>query len=206
VDDVGTNRALLDELLTRIGFATRTSDSGEDALRAHDDWQPDLILMDLRMPGMDGIAAVRHLRASGSGTSIIAVTASILPETEGEARAAGVDAFLLKPFRETRLFALIGELLGVRYEYPAQAPAEPEAPHELTLAEQLSGLPPEILEQLHAAAVQGRARRLESIAVAVREHSAAASASILALAHEFRYDTLVSALDSHSRKDLAESQ
>ena len=62
VDDVPTNRDLLDELLSRMGFSTRTAASGEEAIAVHDEWHPDLVLMDVRMPGIGGLEAVRLLR------------------------------------------------------------------------------------------------------------------------------------------------
>ena len=83
----------------------------------HDEWHPDLVLMDVRMPGMGGLEAVRRLRQGGSKAAIIAITASSLAEAESEARAAGVDAFVRKPYQEGELLAVIGEQLGVRYVY-----------------------------------------------------------------------------------------
>ena len=117
MDDVPTNRDLLDELLSRVGFTTRTAASAEEAIVVHDEWRPDLVLMDVRMPGMGGLEGVRRLRQSGSKAAIVAVTASGLADTENEAREAGVDAFVRKPYREGELLAAIGERLGVRYVY-----------------------------------------------------------------------------------------
>ena len=57
VDDVSTNRELLDEMLARAGFQTHMAASGDEALRICEDWNPDAVLMDVRMPGMDGIEA-----------------------------------------------------------------------------------------------------------------------------------------------------
>ena len=122
VDDVPTNRDLLDELLSRLGFSTRTAASAEEAIVVHDDWRPDLVLMDLRMPGMGGLEGIRRLRQSGSKATIISVSASGLAETEKEAREAGVDAFVRKPYQEDALLAVIGERLGVRYVYGSPVP------------------------------------------------------------------------------------
>ena len=126
VDDVATNRELLDELLSGIGFSTRAAASGEEAIVVHDEWQPDLVLMDLRMPGIDGFEAVRQLRKSGSTAVIISVTASSEPGAERHAFEAGIDAFVRKPYREEVLLAIIGEHLGVRYTYEPKASADVE--------------------------------------------------------------------------------
>ena len=126
VDDVATNRDLLSELLSRTGFSTRTAASGEAAIDVHDQWHPQLVLMDLRMPGMDGLEAVRLLRKRGSKALIFSVTASSLAYTEEEVRKAGADAFIRKPYQEGELLAIIGEALGVRYVYEPK-PERPSA-------------------------------------------------------------------------------
>ena len=64
VDDVPTNRELLDELLSRLGFCTRSAVDGEEAIVVHDEWLPDLVLMDVRMPGISGLDAIRILKAA----------------------------------------------------------------------------------------------------------------------------------------------
>ena len=173
----------------------------------HDEWHPDLVLMDLRMPGMGGLEGIRRLRQSGSKAAIISVTASGLADTESEAREAGVDAFVRKPYREGELLAAIGERLGVRYVYgssvaaavgsrAAATPAE-----RSTLSQRLSSLPPALIDQLREAAIEGRAKRLESLADQVEQHSEDVSAEIRALARDFQYDALVSALRSRAHDD-----
>ena len=197
VDDVPTNRDLLDELLSGVGFATRLAASGEDALEVFHEWQPDLVLMDVRMPGMGGLEAVRRMREGGSKAVIIAITASSLAEAEAEARAAGVDAFVRKPYREGALFAVIGELLGVRYVYGQTVPPTPppaDTPVGSTLSQRLSDLPPALIDELREAAIEGRAKRLEWLADEAEPFSAAAAAEIRGLARDFQYDALVSAL------------
>jgi PAS domain S-box-containing protein len=206
VDDVATNRDLLDELLSGLGFVTRTAAGGEEALAVHDAWRPDLVLMDLRMPGMDGFEAMRRLRQRGATAAIMAVTASGLADSEPLARAAGADAFLRKPYRESELLAAIGQQLGAQWVYGPLAPDPPAAPGDgeapLTLSQRLSSLPPALIAQLREAAIQGRARRLEALADEARPHSAEVSAEIRALARDFQYDVLVGALPgTHDEPD-----
>jgi len=191
VDDVPTNRDLLAELLTRAGFLTRTAEGGAQALQLCETWNPDAVLMDLRMPGMDGIEAVRRLREGGSRAVLIAVTASGLAPGELEARTAGFDGYLRKPYLDEDLFALLGDRLDVRY---LRENARESANAKLT--EEFAALPPDLVESLLSAAIQGRAQRLEALAEDAARHSEAASQSIRRLARDFAYDALVAALRS----------
>jgi len=206
VDDVPTNRELLDELLLRLGFRTRVAADAEEAIRLHDEWDPDLVLMDVRMPGMSGLEAIRLLKARGAKASFIAVTASGLAQAEQESLDAGADAFVRKPYRESDLLAKIGERLGVRYVYdrpvsPPTIEASLEA-RQSTLSQQLSALPPSLIHRLRQAAIEGRAKRLEVLADEARQHSEPVSAEILALARNFQYDVLVSALQSSAHENV----
>ena len=149
VDDVPTNRRLLEDLLSGIGFQIRTASNGAEAIDAHDAWSPDLVLMDLRMPGISGLETVRRLRAGGSTAVIFAVTASGLADAETEARNAGVDDFVRKPYREVDLLATIGERLGVHYIYSSSEPRadrrargrRSDAVRALSGFERLAGVP-----------------------------------------------------------------
>ena len=206
VDDVPTNRDLLDELLSRVGFSTRTAASAEEAIVVHDEWRPHLVLMDLRMPGMGGLEGIRRLRQSGSKAAIFSVTASGLAGTENEARESGVDAFVRKPYREGELLAAIGERLGARYLYGSSVPrpsgrVHRDAAERSTLSQRLSSLPQALIDQLREAAIEGRAKRLESLADLVEQHSEDVAAEVRALARHFQYDALVSALESRAHDE-----
>jgi len=206
VDDVPTNRDQLNELLSRVGFSTRTAASAEEAIVVHDEWRPHLVLMDLRMPGMGGLEGIRTLRRSGSTAAIFSVTASGLAGTEKEARESGVDAFVRKPYREGELLAAIGERLGVRYVYGPSVrrpsgPVHRDPAERSTLSQRLSSLPHALINQLREAAIEGRAKRLESLADVVEQHSEDVAAEVRALARDFQYDALVSALESRAHDE-----
>ena len=116
-------------------------------------------------------------------------------------------AFIRKAYQEAELLASIGAALGVRYVYEPK----PERPSALdhkpsgatTLSERLNDLPPALIDQLRQAAIQGRAKRLESLADQAGLYSKVAAPEILALARDFQYDALVSALQSRTGEDHA---
>ena len=117
-DDEELNGAFLSKLLGDIGFETRRVTNGKEAIEVFLSWRPHLILMDLRMPEMDGCEAARRIRASEGGrdVKIVSVSASAFEEDRREALAAGADDFLTKPFREDVLFEKIERLLAVAFE------------------------------------------------------------------------------------------
>jgi signal transduction histidine kinase/DNA-binding response OmpR family regulator len=125
VDDVSVNRALLVELLSPLGFELRDAATAERALAAAESWQPHAVLLDLRMPGMDGFELARRLRAlpAGAQPQLIAMSASVLSFNLDDAFAAGCDDFLPKPFREADLIAKLGLHLGLSWTH-----AVPTAP------------------------------------------------------------------------------
>jgi len=105
VDDSLPNLKLTRFLLMQDGFEVRTAENAEQALLALETRVPDVILMDIQMPGMDGLALTRHLRRDGSlhGVPIVAFTASAIKGDEEIARAAGCDGYITKPI-DTRTF------------------------------------------------------------------------------------------------------
>lgn len=118
VDDNAANRAVLIQMLAPLGFELAEAVDGAAALAEAARFQPDLILMDLRLPGaIDGLAATRRLRQSGSGAQlkIVAVSASAYDLDRRECLAAGCDGFLAKPFREEDLWGMVGSTLGLTW-------------------------------------------------------------------------------------------
>jgi PAS domain S-box-containing protein len=114
VDDMDVNRDAVAELLARNGFETRTAADGPTGLSIHLDWGPEVVLMDLRMPGMNGLEAIRRLRAAGSSAVIGALTAGAFGDDEREALRAGADFFLRKPFNDRELLDGINRFLVPR--------------------------------------------------------------------------------------------
>ena len=121
-DDVEDNRQLLAQLLAPVGFEIRLATNGAEAVDEFEEWRPHLILMDFRMPVMDGHEAIRRIRsmAGGKDPKIIAVTASAMDENRVELLAIGADDFISKPFREAELFQKIHAQVGVEYVYAEQ--------------------------------------------------------------------------------------
>ena len=89
--------------------------TGEEALAAARSLRPDVVIMDVRMPGMDGLTATQTIRALGGtkgATPIVAVTAEAMPEQVRKCLAFGMDAHVAKPIRPDVLYAVIEEVLN----------------------------------------------------------------------------------------------
>ncbi|MBN1123095.1 MAG: response regulator [Anaerolineae bacterium] len=119
VDDMPDTRRIIMELLTPLGFEVREAENGQEAIELFEEWKPDLIWMDIRMPEMDGLEATRRIKATqaGSTTPIIAVTASVFDEDHAQILESGCDDFLRKPFSSTDIYDKLVKHLGVRFTY-----------------------------------------------------------------------------------------
>jgi len=151
VDDVPENRDVLAGLLERIGVDVRLAGSGADALEQVRRELPDLVLMDVRMPGMSGVQAMERIRAEHGPDRVTfaAVSASVLDHERQEHLEAGFDAFLGKPFQTGEVYACLADILGVEYEYSAEAGGAEEIPSEELAT---IHLPTALLERLERAA------------------------------------------------------
>ncbi len=119
VDDRPESRLLLIALFTSIGFAVREAENGMQAVGVWESWEPHLIVMDMRMPVMDGYEATKQIKAhlKGQATAIIALTASAFEEERKMVLSAGCDDFIRKPFKEEVLLDKVSQHLGVVYVY-----------------------------------------------------------------------------------------
>jgi len=189
VDDKEDNREFLAQLLGPVGFDIRQAVNGEDALKEFTAWQPRLILMDLRMPVMDGYEAIRRIRAGAGGkdVKIIAVTASIFGEINRDALGAGADELILKPFREAELFEKMRNLLGAEYVYEEEAAAAVAAAGDMGALKPgaLAGLPPELVSQLREAAINGDFHLLIDLTGRVEAQDIHLGGALRALAGKF---------------------
>ncbi len=135
-DDQDSNRDWLCALLESVGFEVREAKNGHEALEIWQAWRPELVLMDMRMPLMDGYEATRQIRSApgGDSTVIIAVTASTLDERMPAMMDAGVDDVVCKPFQEGHLFDKIQD--APRRPVPVRK--NPEEPTDAQLGEPVS--------------------------------------------------------------------
>jgi len=113
VEDQEDNMQILRDLLTSTGYELIEAENGEEALAALEKQRPDLILMDIQIPIIDGYEVTRRIKANPALRSIpiIAVTSHALGEGEEKARAAGCDDFVAKPYSPRQLLAKIREFL-----------------------------------------------------------------------------------------------
>ncbi len=114
VDDYQANRTLIRLLLTRSGYDVRTAGDAEQALAALHAMTPALILMDIQLPGMDGLELTRRLKADPATRNllVIAFSAHSLPVDLEGFRAAGCDGHISKPFDTRTLASQIGQCLA----------------------------------------------------------------------------------------------
>ncbi|MEI8234037.1 MAG: PAS domain S-box protein [Verrucomicrobiota bacterium] len=206
VDDTKDNRDLLTGMLSRTGFSTRTASSGKEALEVYKTWRPHLILMDMRMPSMDGLEAIQWIRATGRGNAvkIMSVTANTFEGMRREAQEAGADDFLGKPFREEELFEKIRLLLGVEYEYD-QEKHENVLPDTAATPEfspgELASLPLDLVEQMRQAAVNADYDLLLELIQRVESTNKNLSQGLRGLVEKFNYQKLLGIL-SPQRNDV----
>jgi two-component system cell cycle response regulator DivK len=114
VEDQEDNRQILRDLLANTGYEMIEAEDGEEALAIAAAERPDLILMDIQLPVLDGYEATRRLKADSvlRAIPVIAVTSYALAGDEQKARAAGCDEYIAKPYSPRQLLAKIREYLS----------------------------------------------------------------------------------------------
>ncbi len=196
VDDKGSNRKLLHKLIAPIGFDVREAANGRVAIDVFNEWRPHLILMDMFMPVMNGYEAVKQIRSTTKGKAviIIAVTASAFEEDRKTVLSSGVDDFVRKPFKESELFARIGEHLGVEYEYDdadtSGAESGEGAESVLPARESLAGLPAGLVNQMSEATINGDLDILNKLIDQVSDLDSQTAGALRYLANRYEYEQL----------------
>jgi PAS domain S-box-containing protein len=195
VDDKEDNRALLFQMLGRIGFDVREAVDGQQAVQEFEKWRPHLILMDTRMPVMDGYEAIKRIRVSDGGkkVKIVSVTASAFAEDRKKALGIGADDFLGKPFREEVLLEKIRALLAIEYVYadePAARKIE-QAGEDGLLKEHLAALPETLVGELHDATLSADLDRMLELIHQIEKYNVSTAGSLRSLAEDFEYQKLL---------------
>ncbi|HBF34283.1 TPA: hypothetical protein DDW35_06940 [Candidatus Sumerlaeota bacterium] len=197
-DDIEENRVLLSTILNTVGFETREACDGQETLEIYGAWNPDLILLDMRMPRVDGYEVLRRIHASDQkvSTKIIAVTASAFAENRQEILNLGADDFIGKPFRETEILEKMGALTGIQYEYeePSAQPQETQSEETSLSKEHLASIPAELIAQMRDATMELDLNKLLQLLDAVAEQEPELAADLKELANAFQFDELLELL------------
>jgi len=109
VEDNEKNRKLERDILQFHGYQTVEADTAEEGIRLAQATPPALVLMDIQLPGMNGIEALHHLRAD---PRVIAVTASVMDRDRRKILAAGFDGYQAKPIEVTQFVAAVRHAVG----------------------------------------------------------------------------------------------
>jgi len=194
VDDLPDNRRLLTDMLAPAGFEVAEATHGAEALVRFAQRPADLVLMDMRMPVMDGYEATRRLKALSPRTPVVAVTASALDEDRQAILDCGVDAHLSKPVEQGPLMRTLWDLLAL----PSAAPTTPRPPSAQgpTRADVLTRMTPAQRGRLRQALDDGDMAAFEDQLDALNPASPALAQGLRQLAHDFEYDLLHALLGS----------
>ena len=205
VDDLPENRDLLAQMLAPVGFEIRTANEGAEAVAQCQAWHPHLVLLDLRLPVMDGFEVARRIReAHGSAVRIVALSASAFAEDRQRAITAGADAFLSKPFQEADLLEHIRRLTEADFVYVnpearAEAPAV-ENVRALPTAAQIGRLPAEWVSGLREATLRADYDRMLVLADAIAVRDEVLGCRLRQLVEQFDYGALLTILTPNNFK------
>lgn len=213
VEDHPESRRLLVTLLRTLGFDVQEAADGKTAIRLWQNWQPQLIWMDMHLPIMDGYEATQKIRQIEQErqhqqiaevnvqpwlpTVIIALTASAFEEDRTRVLAAGCNDFVRKPFREELLLGKIRDYLGVQFVYSEPSPRSDSAvASEVANSESIRSMlwavmPPEWIEQCHQAANLGSDQRLLQLIAQIPVTDVTLARVLTVLVNNFCFDQLL---------------
>ena len=197
VEDDQENGAVLRQMLARAGFSVRVAENGALGIEVFQEWRPDFIWMDIRMPQMSGTEATRRIRGleGGAEVKIAAITASAYASDREEVIRAGFDDFTFKPFRPEELFGCMARHLGIRYSSSATAitgrttgpaPLRPDA---------FAALPRELRNRLKDAVISVNSRQIMSLIEDVGRRDEALGHALRQLGNRYAYTAILRAIE-----------
>ena len=225
VDDLPENRLLLIKILTPIGFSVREAENGEEAVKCWREWQPHLILMDIKMPLMDGYEATRKIRLEeqqrlyfaesspdflclSAKTIIFALTASVFEEERKVILSAGCDDFISKPFQLEGLLQKIIQFLEAEYESKKEA-KKSEFTHKNVdklrlkdLRNQLAQMPPEWVQNIYNAASECSDDIIFKLLEEISTNNKDLINAIRDLAENFEFDKIIGLVQDVAYHDI----
>lgn len=151
VDDRDENLKVAIDLLKLVGFETNEAVNGLEAIEKFEKWNPHLILMDMRMPVMDGYEASSRIKSTEKGkkTPIVALTASAFEDERKRIESLGINGYIRKPFHDNELFSTIGKLLDIKYIFEEEISLQtPVFQNSEIISNDISKLPAKLISEL----------------------------------------------------------
>ena len=190
-DDAELNCIVFTAILEHLGFDVRSVENGEEAVRQYDEWKPHIIMLDLRMPGMDGYEAARMIRTrpGGNDAVIFAATGDVTDSSKEKIRESGINGLILKPYDEDTIRKKIEEFVRISTtsgrndtdRMPEQMPSE-------TMA--ISELPHGIVARMQEAATNARLDILLQIADEAGVYNAGLAGRLRELIKRYDYESI----------------
>lgn len=210
VEDNADNREMLNTLLTDIGFTVREAVNGQDAIQQWKAWHPDIILMDLHMPDMDGYSATHHIKASSHPPPIIAITALAFEEDRNAALTAGCDDYIRKPFQVAELCDTLANHLAVTFVVDESVTPSGKSDQQIgadgkpsdTLVHLLAEVSPQWQNVMYHAAVLGNFQEMEELIEEIRPQHSILAERLYALVDSFQFEHITKVLE-HARETRA---
>ncbi len=165
VDDVADNRHVLRYMLMPLGFKIEEVENGQQCLDVIQKRKPDLVLLDLRMPIMDGFEVIKNLRADQNtqDLKIIAISASVSPQKIREVMESGCNGYISKPFKKSNLLKTLGEILDLEWLSTEEIVTTQEKETDPDTDIPPASLPDEIVSELIKHAERGSVKKLQEI-------------------------------------------
>jgi signal transduction histidine kinase/FixJ family two-component response regulator len=191
VDDERDNRAVLMELLGSIGVKSIEATSGSEAVEQFAAGRPDMIFMDVKMPGVDGIEATRRIRAleRGKAIPIIMLSASVFQDERESVLRTGGNEFIGKPFQEYEIWNALERHLGLAF---VRGPSSRRAKVEgvALTKQQVAALGVDMVNQIREALETGFVARIPAIVANVTAEHRATAGALTRLANDLEIQRL----------------
>ncbi|MGD1930842.1 MAG: ATP-binding protein [Leptolyngbyaceae cyanobacterium] len=209
IDDSEQNRAVLLNLLEPLGFQLAVAEDGHSGLAQAQNCRPDLIITDIKLPDIDGIAVIEQLRqqADCQDTPIIASSANVFAATCQDCETAGAAAFLPKPIDVADLCNTLARLLNLEWQYasdptvadPSDAQATASRSPKVTPTTPLVAPTPAVIERLYDLAMRGHMKGILKEAELLRQDSTLVPFAdrIQAIAQSFREQELLALISQY---------
>jgi PAS domain S-box-containing protein len=199
VDDRQDNRQLLIKMLSPFGFELQQASNGIEAIEMWQQFYPQLIFMDMRMPILDGYEASKRIKATPKGeeTAIVALSASCLEEEQSAILAAGCDDFIRKPFLTTDILEALHRHIGVEYVYDqplASISTTATSSDNLTLSA-LAVLPADLIADFRQAIIDLDVEMIQTYIEGIQKHDRSLADALAALAKNFQFEEILALIN-----------